>query len=78
MDEPFVLNFAPTGMVSKRSHTPNLPVKPDENARDAERAVKRGRCAMTPAEFRSRMNLDPGNGEYSRRALNAAGDRLLS
>ena len=42
MDESFVLNFAPTGMIPRRSHNPNLPVDPDEIARDVEQAVKLG------------------------------------
>jgi uncharacterized protein (DUF849 family) len=41
-EDAFVLNFAPTGMVPRRSDTPHVPLHPDEIAREVQEAVALG------------------------------------
>ena len=40
--DPFVLNFAPTGMVAQRDEAPHLPVHPEEIAAQVQEAVDLG------------------------------------
>lgn len=81
-----IVNFAPTGMIPTREMPPHVPVSTAEIVEDIHEAVEVGitmvhihardgtneRQVMSPAELRTLLDLEPGNGVYGRRSSHTA------
>jgi len=85
-DARLIVNFAPTGMIPTREMTPHVPLSTTEIIEDIHQAVEVGittvrihrlaeaneRQVMSPAELRTLLDLEPGNGAYGRRSSHTA------
>ncbi len=85
-DARLIVNFAPTGMIPTREMTPHVPLSAAEIVEDIHQAVEVGitmvhihtlaeaneRQVMSPAQLRTLLDLEPGNGAYGRRSSHTA------
>jgi uncharacterized protein (DUF849 family) len=83
-DARLIVNFAPTGMIPAREMTPHVPASAAEVVQDVHRVPEVGITMVhmsrvaeanehrvkSPAELRTPLDLEPGNGAYGPCSLN--------